>query len=119
MYGPLPRPPLCVCCVLCPSVLVPSICVQIAAPDGEQVPSPKELRSFHMSWRGGFKTCTGATPRELGNMLRRIFTTLPGDSPWHAAAQNGVRSLVFIAKEWSDLETFQVCAFLWHCCRHI
>ena len=52
-------------------------------------------------------------------MLWRIFTTLPGDSPWHAAAHNGVRSLVFIAKEWSDPETFQVCAFLWHCCRHI
>ena len=52
-------------------------------------------------------------------MLRRIFTTLPGDSPWHAAAHNGVRSLVFIAKEWSDPESFQVCAFVWHCCRHI
>ena len=26
---------------------------------------------------------------------------------------------MFIAKEWSDPETFQVCAFLWHCCRHI
>ena len=63
--------------------------------------------------------CTGATPRELGNMLRRSFTTLPGDSPWHTAAHNGVTSLVFIAREWSDLETFQVCAFLWHCCRHI
>ena len=88
-------------------------------PDGEQVPSPNELRSFHTSWRGGFKRCTGATPRELGNKLRRIFTTLPGNSPWHAAAHNGARSLVFIAQELSDLETFHACAFLWHCCRHI
>ena len=114
-----PPPPPCVCCLLCSSVLVPIICVQIAASDGEQVPSQKELRSFHTSWRGGFKKCTGATPRELGNMLRRILTTHPGDSPWQAAAHNGVRSLVFIAKEWSDPETFQVCGFLWHCCRHI
>ena len=52
-------------------------------------------------------------------MLRQIFPALPGDSPWHAAALNGLRSLVFIAKEWSDLETFQPCAFLWYCCRHI